>query len=37
MNGVDCLWQLEAKGGMAPYEFALARDSKLPSGLYLRI
>ena len=35
MTGVDFLWQLEAKGGMAPYKFALAPDSKLPSGLYL--
>ncbi len=34
MTGVDFLWQLEAKGGMAPYKFSLAPDSKLPSGLY---
>jgi formylglycine-generating enzyme required for sulfatase activity len=35
MTGVDFLWQLEAKGGVPPYKFSLAPDSKLPSGLYL--
>ena len=37
MNRVDFRWQLEAKGGMAPYKFALAPESRLPSGLYLSI
>lgn len=35
MAGVDLLWQLEAKGGLGPYKFALAPGSALPPGLYL--
>lgn len=35
MAGVDFLWQLEAKGGIAPYKFTLAPGSSLPSGFYL--
>ncbi len=35
MEGVDFLWGLEATGGVAPYKFALAPGSKLPSGFYL--
>ena len=35
MTGVEFLWQIEAKGGIAPYKYFLAPDSKLPSGLYL--
>jgi formylglycine-generating enzyme required for sulfatase activity len=35
MTGVEFLWRIEAKGGMAPYKFSLAPGSTLPSGLYL--
>jgi hypothetical protein len=35
MVGVEFLWQLEAKGGVAPYKFTLAPGSLLPSGFYL--
>ena len=35
MSGVEFLWQIEAKGGMAPYKFSLSPGSTLPSGLYL--
>lgn len=35
MAGVDLLWQLEAKGGLPPYKFALAPGSTLPAGMYL--
>lgn len=35
MVGVELLWQLEAKGGLAPYKFALSPGSSLPPGMYL--
>ncbi|MFM8764439.1 MAG: putative Ig domain-containing protein [Spartobacteria bacterium] len=35
MIGVEVLWQLEAKGGVPPYKFALAQGSSLPPGMYL--
>jgi formylglycine-generating enzyme required for sulfatase activity len=35
MVGVELLWQLEAKGGVPPYKFALAPGSSLPPGMYL--
>ena len=35
MVGIELLWQLEAKGGVPPYKFALAPGSSLPPGMYL--
>jgi formylglycine-generating enzyme required for sulfatase activity len=35
MVGIELLWQLEAKGGVPPYKFALAPGFSLPPGMYL--